>query len=200
MGALDIRPENARDPDREGGEVGVSCHWGHIRSSPSSLKCDTRCNLTSCPLGKLNKRFTVPSEMNAGHVRPRRCVEEEEEEEGKAAKGVTAAALPWNSDNLTLGPASWLPMMPLSNSINKPGWVLVVRSHRESHVCGSHREASPIHLVFVCMHTPMLYPLPASSNSYWKFLQYFIDQRVAVNPHPPSRVNYSSVSPAIVAI
>lgn len=25
MGALDIRPENARDPDQEGGE-GVSCH------------------------------------------------------------------------------------------------------------------------------------------------------------------------------
>lgn len=44
--------------------------------------------------------------MNAGHVRPRRCVEEEEEEEGEAAEGVTAAALPWNSDHLTPGPAS----------------------------------------------------------------------------------------------
>lgn len=46
-------------------------------------------------------------------------------------------------------------MVPLSNSINKPGWVLAGRSHRESHVCGSHREASPIHLVLcICMrHT-----------------------------------------------
>lgn len=62
----------------------VSCHWGHIQSCSPSLKSNTHCNLTSCPLGKLNERFTVPTEMDAGHVRPRGCVEEgERAEEGQ---------------------------------------------------------------------------------------------------------------------
>lgn len=78
------RPENVRDPlDRV-----VSCHLGGTFDHAAALlNPNTHCNLTSCPLGKLKERFTVPTEMDTGCVRPPGHVEE-----GDTADGVDSCS------------------------------------------------------------------------------------------------------------
>lgn len=59
----------------------VSGLRGHIWSRSPSVKYMTHGDATGCTLGKLNERFTVPSEVDAGHVRPGGCVEKGERAE-----------------------------------------------------------------------------------------------------------------------
>lgn len=63
---------------------------GTLDHAPPLLNPTHTVSPTSCPPGKLNERFTVPTEVDAGHVRPRGCVEK-----GWEGRGGTAAVLPW---------------------------------------------------------------------------------------------------------
>lgn len=173
-GALDIRALDLRMWEIRGIRE-VSCHWGHIRSRSSSLKSNTHCNLTSCPLGKLNERFTVPTEMDAGCVRPRRCVEEGERSEEGQLQSCLGIRIMWLPVQLRDYP--WFLLATVL--INLAGSI-AVSSHHELHIRQlqqhtPHCEASPFHLVlcmcvFMCVSasviTPMRRPLTDIVKSY----------------------------------
>lgn len=115
--------ESVRDPQDQRGILTLTTHSVRLRFS----EILTRCNLTSCPLGEVEG--DVPF--------PQRCMQVVRDVRGRweEAEHRQLHSVSWNSNNESLQPASWLPIIPPRRSKNI-FWLrfLAGSAHHQLHV------------------------------------------------------------------